>query len=102
MDNLIFMPTGKNYQHCYPKKPGPNLINFIWDKGLQQMTKKQVKLIDKRIEIADQILKYLPDNKKHLLEKYDDLFTADTQILVDRAIKWTLEHEAEIKEEMGL
>jgi hypothetical protein len=98
MNNVLFLPTGKNYIHHYHKKPGPEVIEFIYDNGLKTLTGKQKKLLDKRIALEDEIREALPPEKRILFDRYTDLQMQEICLSTDKAIKWTIEHEAEINE----
>ena len=99
MNNVILLPTAKTILHHYPKKPGIEVIELVYD-GISELTKKQRKLLEKRIKVGDQILEALPKDKKRLFDKYVSLQLDDTCLSIDRAIKWTIENEAEIKDVM--
>jgi len=101
MNNVFYLPTAKTYLHNYPRKPGPEVIELVYEEGLSRLTKEQIRLLEKKIRLADQILKALPENKKKLFERYENLQLEDSAINIERAIKWVVNHEAEIKEVMA-
>jgi len=99
-NNILYLPTAKNYIHRYPKKPGPEVIDLVFD-SIKTMNKEQIRLLDQRIRLADEIIKALPEGKRKLFEKYAELQLQDTVLSISRAVKWTIENEAEIKEVMA-
>jgi hypothetical protein len=101
MNNIIELPTAKNYIHSYHKSPGPEVIEFIYDNGLKTLTDKQRKLLSKRIALEDEIIKALPPDKRKLFNRYMDLQLQDSILSINKAIKWTINHEAEINEVMA-
>jgi len=97
-NNIIFLPTAKNYIHRYPKKPGPEVIELVYDNSLSKLSKKQKSLMNKRIKLADKILKALPVEKRKLFKKYTENQLEDSCISIDKAITWVIENEEAIKE----
>jgi prophage DNA circulation protein len=98
-NNVVELPTAKNYLYNNPKSFGPEVIDLVLD-SIKTMNKEQIRLLDKRIKLADEIIKALPENKRKLFEKYTDLQLQDTILIIEKAIKWTINHEAEINEVM--
>jgi len=56
-NNIIELPTAKTYLHHNPKKPGPEVIELVYDNSLSRLSKKQKSLMNKRIKLADKIFK---------------------------------------------
>lgn len=100
-NNILMLPTAKTYLHHHPKKPGSNVLELVYDRGLK-LTKKQAKILAKRVELQDKIMQALPPGKRYLFEKYMDLSIADTCMSIDQAILWTVTNEARIYEVMSL
>jgi hypothetical protein len=102
MNNIIELPTAKNYIHSYHKKLNlGEVLEFVYNNGLRTITDKQRKLLDKRIALEDEIIKALPPDKRKLFNRYMDLQLQDSILSIDKAIKWTIDHETEINEVMA-
>jgi len=56
-NNIIELPTAKTYLHHNPKKPGADVLEYVYDHGLMKLAGKQKSLMNKRIKLADKILK---------------------------------------------
>jgi len=101
MNNVYIIPTAKTLLYHNPVRPGPEAIDYVYDHGLMELTGKQKKLTKKRIKIADKIIEALPVDKRYLFNEYVELQLKDACMSIDKAIEYTIEHEAQIEEVMA-
>jgi hypothetical protein len=100
-NNILYLPTAKTNLYNDPKSPGPEVIDLVFD-SIKTMDKEQIRILDKIIKLADEILKALPENKRKLFEEYTDLQLQDTILGMEKAVIWTVTHEAEISDLMAV
>lgn len=101
MNNLIMLPTAKNYLYHNRIKLNKETINevitLVYD-NISEMTGKQFKNLKKRLKIYEELKKLLPPGKQKLLLEYEELNLNENNLALEAAINYMLKNENEISE----